>query len=216
VSRMIRRSALALVFVATGTLSAQEAPAPPQGPTPPQAAAPQAPSRPATAETSRPAPVPLKIQLVLSRFQGEKKVSSVPYTLSVTANDGGGSAKVRMGVQMPIVSTVFGAGGTTTPTSYNYKDLSTNIDCNAASGTEGRYKVQLTVNDTSVYFPEPDAGKSSAATPPSPLAGVPAFRTFTSTFTAWLRDGQTSQYTSVTDQVSGQVLKIDATLTVLK
>ena len=158
-TRMIRLSALALVFVATGTLSAQDAPAPPQAPSLAQAPSPQAPSRPASAEASRPAPVPLKIQLILSRYQGDKKVSSVPYTLSVTANEGSGSARVRMGVQMPIVSTVFGANGAAVPSSsYNYKDLSTNIDCSATSAPDGQYKVLLTVNDTSVYFPESDAG----------------------------------------------------------
>ena len=50
-----------------------------------------------------------------------------------------------MGVQMPIVSTVFGAGSAVPQSSYNYKDLGTNIDCSATSGTDGQYKVQLTV-----------------------------------------------------------------------
>jgi hypothetical protein len=44
----------------------------------------------------------------------------------------------------------------------------------------------------------------------------PVLRSFTSNFTILLRDGQTAQYTTATDQVSGEVLKIDATLNVLK
>jgi hypothetical protein len=198
VDKMIRRSALALVFVATVALSAQEAPA--------QAPAPAAP---------KPAPVPLTVQLVLSRYQGEKKLSSVPYTLSVTANEGSGSARVRMGVQMPIVSTVFGGQPATIPqASYTYKDLGTNIDCSANSASDGRYKVLLTVADSSVYFQPQDGAKTGISS--ASAAGVPAFRSFTSTFTTWLRDGQTTQYTSVPDQINGEVLKIDATLTVLK
>ena len=31
--------------------------------------------------------VPVKVQLVLSRFKGEKKVSSLPYVLGVAANE---------------------------------------------------------------------------------------------------------------------------------
>ena len=45
---------------------------------------------------------------------------------------------------------------------------------------------------------------------------VPAFRSFTSNFNILMRDNQTAQYTTATDQVSGEVLKIDATLNVLK
>jgi hypothetical protein len=197
---MIRMSAVALMFATTATLSAQDAPA-------------QSPTRPASADASR--PTPLKILLVLSRYQGDKKLSSVPYTLSVTANENSGSAKVRMGVQMPIVSQIIGASPTAIP-SYNYKDLGTNIDCSATSATDGHYKVTLTVSDSSVYFQEQDAPRPNVPAAPSPMAGIAAFRSFTSTFTVWLRDGQTSQYTSVTDQFSGQVLKIDATLNVLK
>ncbi|MEP6916781.1 MAG: hypothetical protein ABJC89_14105 [Acidobacteriota bacterium] len=194
---MIRMSALALVLVTTAALNAQNtsAPAPAQAPL-------------------RLAPVPIKIQLVLARYQGDKKLSGVPYTLSVTANDGNGSAKVRMGVQMPIVSTVFGGGTGTPSSSYSYKDFGTNIDCSASSAEDGlQYKVLLTISDSSVYFQEQDPAKPS---PQPQVPGVPAFRSFTSTFTTWLRDGQTSQYTSIPDQFSGQVLKIDATLTVLK
>jgi hypothetical protein len=201
---MIRISGFALMLASAATLGAQE---PGPGPVPNPTA--QGSARPAAG-----APVPLKIQLVLSRFQGEKKLSSVPYTLSVTANEGSGSARVRMGVQMPIPSVNIGATGAVP--SYNYKDLGTNIDCSANSGPDGQYKVQLTVADSSVYFQEQDAAKPNVPPVPSHLVGVPAFRSFTSTFTTWLRDGQTSQYTSVPDQVSGQVLKIDATLTVLK
>jgi hypothetical protein len=188
VTRMLRVCVVALVFAATGTLSAQDGP---------------------------PRPTPLKIQLVLSRYQGEKKVSSVPYTLSVIANDNNGSASVRMGVQVPIPTQVIGAAGAIP--SYNYKDIGTNIDCNASTAADGSYKVSLTVADSSVYFQEAEPSGSAPQVPRAPgMGGMPAFRSFTSTFRIWLRDGQTSQYTSVTDQVSGQVLKIDATLTVLK
>ena len=75
---------------------------------------------------------------------------------------------------------------------------------------DGFYKVNLTVTDSSVYFPDRDKD------PPPTKTAPPAFRSFTSTFGILLRDGQTGQYTSVTDPVSGEVLKIDATLNVLK
>ena len=45
---------------------------------------------------------------------------------------------------------------------------------------------------------------------------MPSFRNFNSSFTALLRDGQTMQYTSATDPVSGEVMKIDVTVAVMK
>ena len=45
------------------------------------------------------------------------------------------------------------------------------------------------------------------------MAGIPAFRSFTSTFNVLLKDGQTAQHTAATDPVSGEVLRVDVTLT---
>ncbi len=48
------------------------------------------------------------------------------------------------------------------------------------------------------------------------LKGVPAFRNFTSNFSILLKDGQTAQYASATDPVSGETLRVDVTVNVLK
>ena len=45
---------------------------------------------------------------------------------------------------------------------------------------------------------------------------MPAFRNFTSNFSLLLKDGQTAQYASATDPVSGETLKVDVTINVLK
>ena len=160
---------------------------------------------------SRPALVSLKMTIVLSRFQGEKKISSLPFTLFVTANDAE-FTRLRMGTQVPVPTTVISGKEMVTPIqSYNYKDVGTNIDCRASSEPDGVYKVLLTVTDSAVYFPDKtEAMVASAAT------GAPAFRNFNSTVDVLLRDGQTVQYTSVADPVSGQTIKLDATLNVMK
>jgi hypothetical protein len=41
-------------------------------------------------------------------------------------------------------------------------------------------------------------------------------RTFNTEATLYLRDGQTAQYAMATDPVTGEVLKVDVTLTVIK
>ena len=169
----------------------------------------------AQAPPQRPAPprqVPLKVELVVARYQGEKKVSSLPYTLSVVANDGERS-RLRMGVDMPVQQTVFGAakgeGAASVPqTSYTYRSVGTNIDCGARTVEEGLYRLDIAVEDSSIFMTEKDK--------PSGLSGTPSFRKFTSSFNVLLKDGQRAQHTAATDPVSGEVLRIDVTLTVLK
>jgi hypothetical protein len=152
------------------------------------------------------APVPLKVQLVVSRHAGDKKISSLPYTLWVTANEQR-TTYVRMGVQVPVPTTMITKEGVTTP-SYNYRDVGTNIDCQAVGPTDGFFSLQIKVNDSSVSF---DAKDSTPA-----LKGIPAFRNFTGDFHILLKDGQTAQYASATDPVTGETLRVEATINVLK
>jgi hypothetical protein len=157
--------------------------------------------------------VPLKVQLVVSRYSGEKKVSSVPYILSVVANDND-KTSLRMGVDVPVPVTVFGGAkdnASIPTTSYNYRSIGTNIDCTARTVDGAVFKLDLGVSDTSLFLTDKQGGANTV-----PLPGIPAFRSFTSTFNVLLRDGQTAQHTSATDSVSGEVLRVDVTLTVLK
>jgi hypothetical protein len=156
--------------------------------------------------------VPLKVQLVVSRYAADKKISSLPYTLWVTANDKR-MTNVRMGVQVPFTTTVFSKdgkdGAASTPMqSYQYRDVGTNIDCQAVSQADGSFNLEIKLNDSSVSFDPKDAG--------SALKGIPSFRNFTSNFSILLKDGQTAQFASATDPISGETLKVDVTINVLK
>lgn len=166
--------------------------------------------KPGTAQASA-TQVPLRVQIVVSRYSGEKKISSVPYTLSVVANDGD-KTSLRMGVDVPIPQAVFNAkeGFAAAPvTSYNYRSIGTNIDCAARSHDGGVYKLDLGVSDSTVFIPD-----KGSATPTMP--GVPVIRAFTATFNVLLKDGQSATHTSATDPISGEVLRVDVTLSVLK
>lgn len=154
--------------------------------------------------------IPLRVQLV-SRYQGEKKLSSTPYTLSVVANDND-TTSMRMGVDVPVPRTVIKEDGGSAPqTSYSYRSVGTNIDCAARTVADGLFKLDLGVSDTSVFVPDKQGSAVSTS-----VSGVPAFRSFTSTFNVVLKDGQTTQHTAATDPVSGEVLRVDVTLTVLR
>lgn len=164
-------------------------------------------SLPQAATRAQPPLVPLKVTLVFARYQGEKKLSSVPYTLFVTANLPERTS-LRVGNQVPVATTVLPAmGGAPPQSSYNYREVGTNIDCAAQTGPDGFYRITLTVADSSVAYAEGDAASRTAP---------PTFRSFNSTFNILLRDGQTVQYTSAADAISGQVVKLDATVNVQK
>jgi type II secretory pathway component GspD/PulD (secretin) len=153
--------------------------------------------------------VPLKVQVVIARYEGEKKISSMPYTLSVNA---GRAANLRMGTMVPVVSTSYtplapGGAGVNPLTSYNYKDVGTSIDCTTATLDDGRFRMELTVEDSSVY---PEDQKRP------PGVNAPSFQSFRASNSLVLKDGQTSQFTTAIDKVTGVVTKIDVTLTVVK
>jgi hypothetical protein len=169
------------------------------------------------AATKIPAPIPLKVTVVLSRFQGEKRVSNMPYVLGVTASGWGAGPKtaLRMGVEVPVAQTRITSEGKPGPvSSYTYRDVGTNIDCGATfdESRPGIFQLALTVSDSSLGIDTPKPGGGGSPVVPD----LPSFRNFNSSFTALLRDGQTMQYTSATDPVSGEVMKIDVTVNVMK
>lgn len=145
--------------------------------------------------------VPLRVQLVLSRYQGDKKLSSAPYTLAVVANDKDRTV-LRMGVDVPIP--------TGESAKYSYRSVGTNIDCTASGIEPGLYRLDLGVSETSIQTID----KAGAQVPT--MSGVPALRSFSSTFNVLIRDGQTQQHTSATDPVTGEVLRVDVTVNVVK
>ena len=191
---------LALVFAlalgSTALAQAQEKPAAPSTP------------KAGTAIT------PVKLQIVISRYQGEKKVSSMPYTLSINAREdnaaGPSHASLRMGAKVPVVMMAMTNVPKDAPQGgpIQYQDVGTNIDCDATMMADGRFKVQITVDDTSVF---PDDQPTSAAT-----KGSPSFRSFRASDAMILKDGQTSQFTTATDKVSSETVRVDVTLTVVK
>ena len=151
--------------------------------------------------------VPLKVTVVISRSQGEKKISSMPFTLSVT----GIHANLRLGTKIPVmmVSAAAAADGKSPQIGpVQYQDVGTNIDCDIKTLDDGRFMLNLTVDDSSVYADE--------QAPPGGTRGNPSFRSFRASNSLVLRDGQTGQLTSATDKLTGETVKVDVTLAVMK
>lgn len=206
---MTRRWAAAVavsVVLTWNSPLAQESPAPAERPPQPQ----EKPS-PAPPRTAPPVREPLKVTVVLSRATGEKKTASLPFVLAVTAN--GARTTLRMGAEVPVMQTVFAPveGNAAQHKSYSYRPVGTTIDCSAQTlpSSPGVYELVLKVEDSSI-------GVSDKAGVTKAIAGdVPAFRNFTTSFSTVLRDGQSMQYLSATDPVTGEVTRIDVTLNVV-
>ncbi len=151
---------------------------------------------------------PLKVQVVFSEFEGEKKISSLPYTFFVNAEDRPSRHQVslRMGLRVPVMT-----GAKESNTNFQYIDIGTDIDCSAEGLDDGRFRLALTVRRSAVH------SGASDKKPPSENAGEPQFgpqpivRSFSSTLDLLLRNGQTIQSTVATEPISGRILKIDVT-----
>ena len=173
-----------------------------------QPQAPQPSAAPA-ASAAKPTPVLLKVQIVISRHQGEKTTSSQPYTLTATAD--GPGANLRMGIKMPVASATFAPGGGSSDVkpmvSYNYQDVGTNIDCAAKTVDGGKYLLDISLEDSWV----------SAEDAATAVKGLPQFRSFrVSHETTMLRDGQTAQLTTAADKANGETVRVDVTMNVIK
>jgi len=113
-----------------------------------------------------------------------------------------------MGARVPVVGTPPGSAPNFPP-QVNYENVGTNIDCFARTTDDGRFQLNLTIEDSSVYQNIEGAVAPTAA-------GRPVMRSFRSANTLVLRDGQSRQFTAATDRVNGEVVRIEVTLRVVK
>jgi hypothetical protein len=178
------------------------------------------------AETSAPEVVePARLQIILTEYDGTKKISSMPYSVPFILSHTPLTSSLRMGVRVP-VSTTSKAG----ESSLTYIDVGTNIDVsdidyrmnqNHVPATPGRFSVDIKIDRSSLYVPSRDkdghidGGKDWTAGEPPP-GNEPMIRQFRGDVTLLLRDGQESEATVATDPLTGRVLKVQAILNVLK
>ncbi len=153
---------------------------------------------------------PLKVQVVISEYEGDHKIASLPYNFFVSANENP-RGSVRMGLRVPVQ---VGGKDPSNP-QFQYMDVGTNIDCLARSVEGGRVKLDLTVERSSLYTA---SGKKSLDwTPGDPSLGAqPIVRQTKMTSNFPIRDGETVQAAMSTDPVSGRVLKVDVTVNIVK
>ncbi len=160
---------------------------------------------------------PVKLQIVFTEFEGDKKVKSLPYTLYINAPDApewksSSFVKLRVGSRVPVYT-----GGTTG--NMTYLDVGTNLDARAAYPSDGHLLLQMKIERSwveggvSVPVAKSDGSASEAS---SGHFQEPIIRQFVSEFDLKLREGQSVESTMATDPTSGKVLKVDVSFTIVK
>ncbi len=151
--------------------------------------------------------VPLKVTVVFSEYDGEKKLSSLPYALFLKADESSRFVgRVRMGVRVPIWT-----GGK--DSAIQYQDVGSNLDCSAQAAEDGKYMLDLSLERSSIY---PNSSEYPAASKPDEQPHQPLVRQFRANLALMLRDGQTTQNTIATDPLNGHIVKVEVTLNVVK
>jgi len=159
---------------------------------------------------------PVKVQVVFTEFEGDKKVKSLPYILYINAPDvpelKPGWVKLRVGSRVPVYT-----GGNTG--SMTYLDVGTNIDARSAYFSDGRLLLQMKIERSwvegraSVPVAKSDGSVSETS---SGHFQEPIIGQFVSELDLKLREGQSVESTMATDPLSGKVLKIDVSFTIVK
>lgn len=163
--------------------------------------------KPKSEEHAQPT-IPVKVQVVFSEYDGEKKISSMPYSFTAITNEKVGgyySASLRTGVRVPVE-----AGGAEQKTSY--MDVGSNIDCGLRTTDDDRYHLYM-IFERSALSPNsgPQTEKLQASRPDAP----PLVRQFKASVNMILKDGQTSETVS-TDPINGHSLHLSVTINVPK
>ena len=150
---------------------------------------------------------PLKVQLVVAKQAGDKKVGSLAYTFPCNTADR--KLSLNLGVEVPVPVRK------ADKVEFQYRSVGSNIECEASALGDGRFDLHVAFEQSSLYNP----GAKAAGPEPSlesRLDNPTLFRTTRSVFNAVLRDGQTTQAVAGTDPLTGEMVTVDVTLTVLK
>ena len=163
--------------------------------------------KPKSEEKAKPS-VPIKVQIVFTEFDGDKKISSMPYSFVVIADEKVGgyySTTLRTGVRVPIELD-------SKVQKITYLDIGSNIDCGIRTEEDGRFHLYLTFDRSALYPNKSAEGERLVANP----GGQPLVRQFRASENLILKDGQTSESLLSTDPHSGHTLRVSVTINVQK
>lgn len=150
----------------------------------------------------------LRVQVVFTEYEGDKKLKSLPYSFLVTTHtrDAWPEAKIRVGSRVPVYTG--GEHGSVT-----YMDVGTNIDCRAEAVAEGQYRVYLNLERSWV---EGDVLVAVEKANPPQAFHEPVVRQYRTELSPVLKDGQSVETSLATDPLSGKVVKLEVSISPVK
>jgi len=161
--------------------------------------------KPKAEEHAKPS-IPVKVQIVVTESEGDKKISSMPYSFAVLANEHGiDGTSLRTGVRVPIETD--GKDQKTT-----YLDVGSNIDCRVRIEEDSRFLVSLTLDRSALYPNKSPEGERLVAEP----NGLPLIHQFRTNENLLLKDGQTAESVLSTDPLNGHTFRVSVTINVQK
>jgi hypothetical protein len=152
---------------------------------------------------------PVRLQIVLTESDGEKKIASLPYSFLMNSESGGHTAFsnfTRVGVRVPVAGV--GKDGQA-----QFVDVGSNIDCGVQTEEDGRFSVRLNFERSSLYFQGRNDDKGAVRTAETGQPYIPTIRTQTLVL---VKDGQTTEALTAADPLNGHVFRISVTLNVQK
>ena len=153
----------------------------------------------------------LKLQIAFVEYEGEKKIKSLPYTLLFDTNR---TARLRVGSRVPVAT-----GKDNGALQYQYIDVGTNLDCSAKPTSEGKYLVTMFLERSWVegdVFVYTGAELSSPEKRQDNMFRQPIIHQTKFDNTIVMRDGQTAETNLAADPLNGRLIKVEATLSVVK
>lgn len=155
----------------------------------------------------------LKVKVVFTENEGEKKVANLPYTFYVRVGASGSPpwSKIRIGSRVPVY--------TGKEDSMQYIDVGTNIDARGFSTDDGRFDLTFDLDRSWVEGDVLVPVDKSVNTPADTTGGhfkEPIIRQFRTELSSTMRDGETIQDTQAADPLSGRVFTITITMNVVK
>jgi hypothetical protein len=162
------------------------------------------------------------VELTISRYQGAKKVSSMPYALIVIASQAppnanpaitpnSPNAALRMGVNVYTGRAVTSVDNGQSHSNPEYQYIGTDVDCRA-DYSEAGYRVLINVSDSSLM-------PATSGDVPNPTIAVvqnSGVRRFVLSNMLLLRDGVPVQFSVGTDPISGDSVRAEITATAVK
>jgi hypothetical protein len=159
--------------------------------------------KPKAEERAEPA-IPVKVQIVLAEYDGDKKISIMPYSFVAMADTN--RVSLRTGMRIPVELD-------TKDQKTTYIDVGTNIDCGVRILKEGRFLLFMVFERSAVYPSSSGGEEKMEVIRPN---GMPLIRQFRTSEDLVLKDGQTVESTLSTDPLNGHVIKLSVTINVQK